>query len=200
MSVHQEIAFEGDICAHLAAHGWRYEPGDAQRYDRARALFPPDLIAWVQETQPAAWASLTKTHGAATETVLLDRIRKQLDDCGTLDLLRHGVELLGLRKPLQLAQFRPALAMNPALEARYQAKSRSGRSSINACCRCWSSGGRAEGSTCRRMNAIIDAFAAHGTMSQQALDSERVRRGLQDSLLGPGQIWEALRERDDAPA
>ncbi|WP_295387149.1 type I restriction endonuclease [uncultured Thiodictyon sp.] len=31
------------------------------------------------------------------------------------------MELLGLRKPLQLAQFRPALAMNPALEARYQA-------------------------------------------------------------------------------
>ena len=121
VTTHHEIAFEDDICAHLAAHGWHCEPGDAQRYDRARALFPPDLIAWVQETQPAAWASLTKTHGAATETVLLDRIRKQLDDRGTLDLLRHGVELLGLRKPLQLAQFRPALAMNPALEARYQA-------------------------------------------------------------------------------
>jgi hypothetical protein len=47
--------------------------------------------------------------------------RTQLDDRGTLDLLRHGVELLGLRKPLQLAQFKPALAMNPALEARYLA-------------------------------------------------------------------------------
>jgi len=121
MRLHQEIAFEDDICAHLAAHGWLYEPGDAQRYDRARALFPPDLIAWVQETQPSAWETLTKTHGAATETVLLDRIRTQLDDRGTLDLLRHGGELLGLRKPLQLAQFKPALAMNPALEARYQA-------------------------------------------------------------------------------
>ena len=121
MRLHQEIAFEDDICAHLAAHGWLYEPGDAQRYDRARALFPPDLIAWVRDTQPSAWESLTKTHGAATETVFLDRIRTQLDDRGTLDLLRHGVELLGLRKPLQLAQFKPALAMNPALEARYLA-------------------------------------------------------------------------------
>ena len=121
MSVHQEIAFEDDICAHLAAYGWRYEPGDAQRYDRAHALFPPDLIAWIEATQPAAWESLTKAHGAASETVLLERIRKQLDDRGTLDLLRHGVELLGLRKPLQLAQFKPALAMNPALEARYRA-------------------------------------------------------------------------------
>jgi len=49
------------------------------------------------------------------------------------------------------------------------------------------------------LNAIIDACAAHGAMSKQALDSERVRRGLQDILLGPGQLWEALREHDDGP-
>lgn len=47
------------------------------------------------------------------------------------------------------------------------------------------------------MNAIIEAFEAHGTMSKQALDSEKVRNGLQDILLGPGQLYEALRERAD---
>lgn len=35
------------------------------------------------------------------------------------------------------------------------------------------------------MDAIIDAFEAHQTMSTQALDSERVRDGLKDILLGP---------------
>ena len=45
------------------------------------------------------------------------------------------------------------------------------------------------------MNAIIDAFAAHSTMSKQALDSEKVRNGLRDILLGPAQLYEALRER-----
>jgi len=45
------------------------------------------------------------------------------------------------------------------------------------------------------MNAIIDAFAAHSAMSKQALDSERVRSGLKDILLGPAQLYEALRER-----
>ena len=45
------------------------------------------------------------------------------------------------------------------------------------------------------MNAVIDALAAHSTMSQQALDSERVREGLKDVLLGPGRLWEELRER-----
>jgi type I restriction enzyme R subunit len=47
------------------------------------------------------------------------------------------------------------------------------------------------------MNAIIDAFAAHSVMSKQALDSEKVRSGLKDVLLGPAQLYEALRARGD---
>jgi type I restriction enzyme R subunit len=43
------------------------------------------------------------------------------------------------------------------------------------------------------MNAILDAFAAHTTMSKQAIDSEKVRHGLKDILLGPAQLYEALR-------
>jgi type I restriction enzyme R subunit len=120
-ALHKEIEFENDICAHLAAHDWLHAENDYTGYDRARALFPADVLAWVQATQPQAWETLTKNNGAAAEAVLLDRIRKQLDDRGTLDVLRHGVELLGLRQPLSLAQFKPALAMNPDLQARYAA-------------------------------------------------------------------------------
>ena len=121
MNLHKEIEFENDICAHLVAHGWLYVDDDFTTYDRVRAVFPADIIAWVQDTQPKAWESLSKSHGAAAEAVLLDRIRKQLDDRGTLDVLRHGIELLGLRQPLQLAQFKPALAMNPELQQKYAA-------------------------------------------------------------------------------
>jgi len=121
MSLHKEIEFENDICAHLAAHGWLYAESDHTLYNRARALFPADIIAWIQATQPKAWEALSKNHGTVAEAVLLDRIRKQLDDRGTLDVLRHGVELLGLRQPLALAQFKPALAMNPELQAKYAA-------------------------------------------------------------------------------
>ncbi len=120
-ALHKEIEFENDICAHLAAHDWLYGEGDFSAYDRARAVYPADIVVWVQQTQPQAWETLTKNNGAAAEAVLLDRIRKQLDDRGTLDVLRHGVELLGLRQPLALAQFKPALAMNPQLQARYAA-------------------------------------------------------------------------------
>lgn len=121
MSLHKEISFEDEICGHLAAHGWLYAESDTAQYDRARALFPSDVLAWVQTTQPTAWQTLTKNHGASAESVLLDRIRKQLDDRGTLDLLRHGVELIGLRQPIILAQFKPALAMNADILARYAA-------------------------------------------------------------------------------
>jgi type I restriction enzyme R subunit len=50
------------------------------------------------------------------------------------------------------------------------------------------------------MNAIIDAFEAHGTMSKQALDSEKVRQGLKHILLGPAELYEALRNKGSSGA
>jgi len=119
VSLHKEISFETEICAHLAAHGWLYAEGDAAAYDRARALFPADVLAWVQATQPRAWETLTKNHGGKAGETLLSRLRDQLDQRGTLDVLRHGIELLGLKQPLKLAEFKPALAINPEILARY---------------------------------------------------------------------------------
>jgi len=121
MSLHKEAPFETEICEHLAANGWFYSEGDAAGYDRARALFPDDMRAWVQETQPEAWQLLTKNHGAKAGETVLARLRDQLDQRGTLEVLRHGIELLGLRKPLKLAEFKPALAINPEILARYAA-------------------------------------------------------------------------------
>ncbi|WP_261332197.1 DUF6538 domain-containing protein [Rhizobium leguminosarum] len=43
------------------------------------------------------------------------------------------------------------------------------------------------------IDAIIDAFDAHRSMSEQALNSKKVQEGLKDVLLGPGQLYEALR-------
>jgi type I restriction enzyme, R subunit len=121
MNLHKEISFETEVCDWLGAHGWLYESGDAERYDRARALYPADLVAWVQASQPKAWEQLASNHGSSSTNVLLDRVRKQLDDRGALDVLRHGVEMLGLKQQLMLAQFRPALAMNADIVARYEA-------------------------------------------------------------------------------
>jgi type I restriction enzyme R subunit len=122
VNLHHENAFEQEICDNLrASEGWLYELGDAAHYDRKLALYPPDLIAWVQQTQPDAWEVLQKNHGSKAEATLLQRLRSQLDQLGTVDVLRHGVEILGLSKALKVAEFKPALGLNPEILARYQA-------------------------------------------------------------------------------
>ncbi len=120
-NLHREINFEDEICQHLSGHGWLYVDGDAAHYDRARAIFPSDVLAWVQTAQPDAWQTLEKNHGAQAAETLLARLRDQLDQRGTLDVLRKGIELLGLRQPLKLAEFKPALAINAEILARHAA-------------------------------------------------------------------------------
>ncbi len=45
------------------------------------------------------------------------------------------------------------------------------------------------------MAAIMAALETHAEMSKQALGSQAVQDGLKDALLGPGWIYEALRDR-----
>jgi len=71
MSLRKEIAFEDGICQHLAAHAWHDETGAADRYDRPRALFIEDLLAWVQESQKQAWEDLEAANGVTTANVLV---------------------------------------------------------------------------------------------------------------------------------
>ena len=119
--LHKEINLESEICEYIAGHGWFYEMDDAAKYDRARAVFPGDVIAWLQATQPQAWGTLSKNHGPQAAEVVVGRLRDAVNQRGTLEVLRHGVELLGLRQPLAMAQFKPALAMNPEIMAKYGA-------------------------------------------------------------------------------
>lgn len=121
MGIHNEYKFEDEICGQLDANGWLDCPTDATDYDAKLALFPADVLAWVQETQPEAWESLAKNHGPAAGTILLNRLRDSMNQSGTLHVLRQGFDVLGLRKPLKMAQFKPALAMNPDIMQRYAA-------------------------------------------------------------------------------
>lgn len=121
MSLHREISFEDDICAYLLAHGWLCENGDAANYDRALSLYPSDVVEWVKTTQSHAWEAMQKNHGANAEKILLERLRAEINapNRGTLDILRHGIDILGLRQKLSMAQFKPALAMNPEIMEKY---------------------------------------------------------------------------------
>ena len=119
MSITRESAFEGNIEAHLLAHDWvKVAPGG---YDKKLGLFPSEVIAFVQASQPKAWAQLVKRHGgedAATER-FLNRLAEAIDHRGTISVLRGTVKDSGVE--VRLCYFKPASGLNDEQTQRYAA-------------------------------------------------------------------------------
>ena len=121
VSIHKELTFEDEVCAELSHRGWLHSESDAQKYDRTRAVFPEDVLEWVHEAFPQVGIQLEKSHGGKAGDVLLDRLRHQLDQQGTLAVLRDGIELVGVKGRIRFAEFKPAFNINPDIVARYKA-------------------------------------------------------------------------------
>ena len=112
MSLHKEINLRERNLRAPRRHWLALCEGDAASYDRARAFSPK--MCWLGCRHPAqSWEAHRPRTTARTPPKLLARLREQIDERGTLDVLRHGVEMLGLGQTVALAQFKPALAMNP---------------------------------------------------------------------------------------
>ena len=109
-NIHKELHFENEICAHLAANGWLHSASD-KGYDRDLALFPEDLIWWIQETQPQTWNKVKAMHNGSTQKKLLERLVKVLTADGTLSVLRHGFKDVSAGR-VNLCQFKPATTLN----------------------------------------------------------------------------------------
>lgn len=112
-----EAAFETAIEAVLLADG--YSRVDAKSFDRERAIFPDEALAFIRATQVKVWEKLEALHGEQTGARVLESLCKWLDTHGTLATLRHGFKCFG--KTLRIAFFRSAHGLNPELEARYKA-------------------------------------------------------------------------------
>ncbi|MDD0973188.1 type I restriction endonuclease subunit R [Pseudomonas fontis] len=94
--IHHECELERHIVEQLAAAGWLV--GKSADYDAARALFPDDVLGWLEESQPQAMAKLHAMNGTGTRDVVLDRLVKQLEnkvDGGTVNVLRYGFAVAG---------------------------------------------------------------------------------------------------------
>lgn len=123
---HQEKAFQESIARHLGSAGWLVST-DASGYDVQRALFPEDLLGWLQESDPDNYARIVSPDALARERGerrILDRVVKQLstDESqggGTLKTLRGKLRLAGARD-FSLLQFPPADTRNPVLVERYE--------------------------------------------------------------------------------
>jgi type I restriction enzyme, R subunit len=115
---HNEKPFEQELAEYLQAHGWLYSE-NSTGYDKARALFPEDVLGWLEVTQPQEFAKAVST---GSTTGLLDRLVKSLDKPldaggGTLAVLRRGFTDAPVK--FRMAQFKPATGLNPATSADY---------------------------------------------------------------------------------
>jgi type I restriction enzyme R subunit len=114
--MHKEIDFENDIEHALVTHGG-YEKGDPNAYDAEAALFPAEVVAFVQKTQPKIWTRLTQLDAAKAPAMLLDSLVKELAAKGALAILREGFKCVG--KTVRLAYFAPNTGLDPASTERY---------------------------------------------------------------------------------
>lgn len=111
-----EDAFESYLEQMLTAAGWQV--GDVGEWDKALALFPARMFAFIEATQPKLWDEMAALHGDGLKPILLQALGKELDLKGSLHVLRHGFKFYG--KPFRLAYFKPAHALSPDVVALYQ--------------------------------------------------------------------------------
>ncbi|MEX0754139.1 MAG: DEAD/DEAH box helicase family protein [Actinomycetota bacterium] len=117
----QEIAFEDAIEGALLTGGG-YTRGTPTNYDPGVALDTAELFAFIGATQVDVWEDLVKRNGGDPDVAqrrFVERLAAQVDERGTIEVLRHGVEDLGVH--IRLAYFRPASGLNAELEAKYAA-------------------------------------------------------------------------------
>ncbi|MBW4541581.1 MAG: DEAD/DEAH box helicase family protein, partial [Myxacorys chilensis ATA2-1-KO14] len=114
--MHKELNFEDAIEDVLLTEGG-YTKGNPDEYDRDRALFPKDIIAFVQKTQPKFWDRFTQMNQDKAEEILLDSLVKELQSKGMLTVLRSGFKCFG--KTVRLAYFAPNTGMDPDAFTRY---------------------------------------------------------------------------------
>ena len=99
----------------LAPAGSQFVSND--NWSSQLALNLSTLFTFIKESQPDQWQRLSEIHGTEVEIRFLQRLVKELDNRGTLDVLRHGVIDYGVR--FHLAYFKPASGLNPETQRLY---------------------------------------------------------------------------------
>ncbi|MCC8134887.1 MAG: hypothetical protein LIP04_15875 [Tannerellaceae bacterium] len=114
MSITTENTFETALMQSLIECGC-YVKGNAADYSPELGMFKYEVIHFLQESQPKRWAKTVAIHGEDAENRVIQRLYKELDLRGSLNVLRNGFIDYGVR--FQMAFFQPASGLNPdALE------------------------------------------------------------------------------------
>lgn len=116
-NIHTEKTFETAIIECLVDQGG-YIQGNADDYSVELGMFKTEVISFIQETQPEKWSKLETIHGADCPNRIIQRLYKELDLRGSLDVLRNGFVDYGIR--FQMAFFKPESGLNPDTLALYE--------------------------------------------------------------------------------
>lgn len=110
MNITTENTFETALVQSLTEQG-AYTEGNAPDYSPELGMFKYDVIKFLQESQPKRWEKISAIHGADADNRVIQRLYKELDLRGSLDVLRNGFVDYGIR--FQMAFFQPASGLNP---------------------------------------------------------------------------------------
>ncbi|MEI7584117.1 type I restriction endonuclease [Runella sp.] len=113
---HTEQAFEDAIEVVLLESG--YVKGHPADYHKEMAVDTRQLMAFLHQSQPKKLQCLAQLHGAEFEPKLLQRLHKELDLRGALEVIRNGFTDNGVT--LDLAYFKPETALNAQTEHDYR--------------------------------------------------------------------------------
>ncbi|EMJ4127196.1 type I restriction endonuclease subunit R [Pseudomonas aeruginosa] len=116
MADSKEAQFQQDIITAMVAQGWL--TGPASGYDRSTALYTEDFLGYLKEAWPERWDKFAKANPNNPEGVLVQKLVRELEQDGTLDVLRHGFKLPGVK--IEVCSFKPDHGMNPDTLKRYQ--------------------------------------------------------------------------------
>ena len=116
MADSKEAQFQQDIIDALGAQGWLV--GTASGYDRRTALYTEDVLGYFKEAWPERWDKFAKANPNDPDGVLVQKLVRELEQSGTLDVLRHGFKLPAVK--VELCSFQPDHGMNPETLKRYQ--------------------------------------------------------------------------------
>lgn len=108
--MYQEKHFEDTIEQELLTL-CGYQKSDPKNYDPETALFPQEIIQFIQTTQPKKWQQIAKTSPEDAQKILLHNLTSELQSRGMLEVLRHGFKCYG--KTFRVAHFQPNTTLNP---------------------------------------------------------------------------------------
>lgn len=111
-----ENTFETAIVHSLVESGG-YSAGNAPDYSPELGMFKYEVLAFLQNSQPVNWQKISSIHGDEVDNRIIQRIYKEMDLRGSLDVIRNGFIDYGVH--FNLAFFKPVSGLNPETEQLY---------------------------------------------------------------------------------